>query len=277
MKSDQQCRTDKSLTGLPSNATANSWKAPEERELAVKKLELEKLQQELAQHELDLATLEIDLRTFENHYLRTVGSRLAMLDELEAKIAELKAVRDPQNDVAREKARAARKQADESAERSAVPGADSLTTEFKPSEDLKRLYREVAKKVHPDLAEDETERLRREQLMTEANIAFENGDTQRLRQILQEWESSPESVKGEGIAAELIRIIRKMAQVKERLRAIESQVAALKRSDLFRLKERVEESKRVGVDLLGRMAQDLDRRIAAVQIELDAINGTSKQ
>lgn len=277
MKSEQESMVDESFNGLIPNATANSWQTPEERELGAKKAELVKLQQELAQRELDLTTLEIDLRTFEVRYLRIVGSRLATLDELEAKIAELKAAQDPQNDAARDKARAARRQAEESAQRAAVPGTESVAAEFKPSEDLKKLYREVAKKIHPDLAGDENERLRREQLMKQANIAFENCDTQRLRQILQDWESCPESVKGEGIAAELIRIIRKIAQVKERLRTIESQVAALKQSDLFRLKERVEESKKVGVDLLERMAQDLDRRIAAARIELGTIGGTHKQ
>jgi hypothetical protein len=277
MKSDQQCRVDESLDRLLSNVTANSWQTPEERELGAKKVELEKLQQEFAQRELDLATLQINLRAFETHYLRMVGSRMAILDGLEAKIAEIKSVQDPQNAAAREKAKAARRQADESAQRATVPGTDSTTIEFKPSEDLKKLYREVAKKIHPDLAGDENERFRREQLMTEANLAFENGDTQRLRQILQKWESSPESVKGEGIAAELIRIIRKISQVRERLSAIESQVAALKHSDLFQLKERVEESKKVGVELLGRMAQNLDTRITAAQIELDDISGTHKQ
>lgn len=277
MKSDQQCRTDKSLNGLLTNAVPNRWIAPEERELGAKKAELEKLQQELAQRELDLTTLEIDLRAFETHYLRMVGSRLSMLDEVEAKIAESKAAQDPQNTDAREKARAARKQADESAQRSTVPGTDSVAAEFKPSEDLKKLYREVAKKIHPDLAGDENERLRREQLMKQANIAFENGDTQRLRQILQEWESSPESVKGEGVAAELIRVIRKIAQAKERLRTIDTLIDALKNSDLFQLKRRVEESKMRGIDLLGCMVQDLDRRIAAAQIELGAIGGTHKQ
>jgi DnaJ-domain-containing protein 1 len=277
MKSEQESMINESLNELLPNAKVSRWQTPEERELGAKRAELATLQQELAQRELDLTTLEIELRALEVRYLRMVGSRMAILDELEAKIAELKSALDPQNTAAREKAKSARKQAEESAQRAAVPGTELLTTEFKPSEDLKKLYREVAKKIHPDLAEDENERLRREQFMKQANIAFENGDTQRLRQILQEWGSSPESVKGEGIAAELIRIIRKIAQVEERLRVIESQVAALKHSDLFQLKERVEESKRVGADLLGRMAHDLDRRIAAAQIELEAIQGTDKQ
>ena len=82
-----------------------------------------------------------------------------------------------------------------------------------PSEGLKKLYREVAKQIHPDLSGDEEDKNRREKLMTEANLAFENGNDEKLRQILRECESSPESVKGQGIAAELIRTIRKCTRI----------------------------------------------------------------
>jgi hypothetical protein len=47
--------------------------------------------------------------------------------------------------------------------------------------------------------------------MAEANRAYEEGDEERLRVILQEWEGSPESVKGDGPGAELVRVIRKIA------------------------------------------------------------------
>ena len=47
---------------------------------------------------------------------------------------------------------------------------------FKPSQNLKQLYRDVAKLIHPDLATDEKERLRRQELMAQVNQAYENGD-----------------------------------------------------------------------------------------------------
>ncbi len=259
------------MTGTATMPKSSIKQTPEEQELAVKQAELAKLQQELAQRELDLATLEIELRNFEIRYIRQVGSRFGTLDELEAKIAEHKAALNPENIAVQNKARAARKQADESDQRTQAANSTPQKAEFKPSEDFKKLYREVAKQIHPDLSGNEEERLRRERLMTEANIAFENGDTQRLRQILQEWESSPESVKGEGIAADLVRIIRKIAQAQERLRTIDAQITALTNSDLFQLKKRVGESEMGGIDLLGRMAQDIDKRITAAQIELDAV------
>jgi hypothetical protein len=265
------------MTGTVIMPKPSKKQTPEEQELAVKQAELANLQQELAQRELDLTTLEIDLRAFEIHYLRTVGSRFTDLDEIEAKIAEFKASRNPKDASAQNEAKAARRQADESAQRIQAADTSSAKAEFEPSEDLKKLYREVAKRIHPDLSEDEQERFRRERLMTEANLAFESGDAERLHQILQEWESSPESVKGEGTAAELVRVIRKIAQAQERLRTIDAQIAALNNSDLFQLKKRVGESEMGGIDLLGRMAQGIDKRIAAAQIELDAVITMSKR
>ena len=59
--------------------------------------------------------------------------------------------------------------------------------EFKSSESLKKLYREVAKAIHPDLTTDEKERVRREKLMAEANLAYGEGNEAKLQSILSEW------------------------------------------------------------------------------------------
>jgi DnaJ-domain-containing protein 1 len=44
--------------------------------------------------------------------------------------------------------------------------------DFRPSDSLKKLYREVAKQVHPDLATDEADRARQRELMAAANQAY---------------------------------------------------------------------------------------------------------
>ena len=248
-----------SSNGHPkSKGPVTRRQTPEERELASKVAELTALQGELAQRELELATLEAELRGFEVLYLRIVGSRYATLDDLEARIAEARAALSPQDETTREAARAARKQAEESAHRIQESQDFPAAAEFKPTDDLKRLYREIAKQVHPDLTLDDEERARRHRMMAEANLAFRAGDAERLEQILREWESSPESVKGEGTAAELVRVIRKIAQARERLRVIEVKISQLRESDLYQLKRRVEQAKAEGTDLLTQMATDLD-------------------
>ena len=108
---------------------------------------------------------------------------------------------------------------------------------------MKRLYREVAKRIHPDLTSDRKDRAKRQQLMAEANEAYERGDEAKLNKIFTEYEWSPDAVQGEGPGAELIRVIRRISQARGRLAEIEAELQELLRSDLHQLKVRVDEAK----------------------------------
>lgn len=235
---------------------------PEERELAMKLSELAALESELSQRELDLATLRAELHVFQAQYFRIVGIRYAELDEIEAQVAEAQARLSPGERETQERAKQARFQAQESAQAAGAVQESGQQNEFSPSENLKKLFREVAKSIHPDLATDEEERARRHGLMAEANRAYEEGDEVRLQAILREWESSPESIKGNGPGAELVRVIRKIAQVQERLRIIEAEITQLEKSDLYQLQARVKEAEAEGHDLLAEMADRVDEQIA---------------
>ncbi|HEY6386179.1 MAG TPA: hypothetical protein VIX91_10895, partial [Candidatus Acidoferrum sp.] len=166
---------------------------PEEEELKLKKQELQELENRLIELELQLAGLRGEVAAFERLYLKRVGALYAELDELEAQIAELLAQREPGNLKAQGAARETRARADES-RTGAAEAAGEATIRFIPSSTLKSLYREVAKRIHPDLAVDDADRAKRQKLMAEANLAYENGEEAKLRAILEEYESSPESV-----------------------------------------------------------------------------------
>lgn len=241
---------------------------PEERELESKRARLAALEAELAQHELDLTTLKAELQTFEARYLQEVGVLYAELDDIEAQIAEAQAHLNPRDQQAHEQATKARVQAQESAQAAGSAQKLGEQKKFTAPENLKKLYRDVAKSIHPDLATDEAERVRRQTVMAEANQAYAEGNEAKLQAILREWESSPESVKGEGVGAELIRVIRKIAQVEERLHAIEDEIAELEASDLYQLKAKVEEAESGGRDLLGEMASQVKQQIAEARKRL---------
>ena len=98
--------------------------------------------------------------------------------------------------------------------------------------------------------------------MAEANLAYEKGDAAKLRAILLEYEASPDAVKGEGAAADLVRVIRKIAQVKRRLVEIQKRIEELARTELFQLKQRVDAAREQGRDLLREMAENLKTQIA---------------
>lgn len=242
---------------------------PEEEELFKRKAELLLLESDLAGQELCLTAWRSELATFERLYLKTLGSRYAQLDEIEATIAEQQARLHPNRAThhsaveARERAAKSRALAEELGS-----GADHTPQ----SRTLKSLYREVAKRIHPDLVTDPMDRARREQLMADANRAYEAGDEEGLRAILHEYEASPESFKGEGTAAELVRAIRKIAQIKQRVAQIKREIEVLKKSDLYELKVKVDRAATAGRDLLREMAEDLDAEIALSQKRLDHLS-----
>lgn len=255
---------------------------PEDEELARKKASLAELEARLADRELELASCRAELIQFETHYLRTVGRRYAQLDELKARIAEARARRHPDRPDARDQAREARAKAQESAR---AAGDDGPTSPNEPtaaptaaqSDSLKKLYRQVAKLLHPDLTLDGDEKERRHRLMAELNDAYARGDEDRIRAILRDWHASPENVQGDGPGAELIRVIRKIAQVQKRLTAIAAELDQLRQGELFKLRQQVKDARAGGRDLLRDLVEQLDGEIAQARGELKRATNAGTQ
>ena len=169
-------------------------------------------------------SLLADLIHFEKRYLQTVGRRYATLDDLKAQIAEARARQNPQKPDARDNAKQARSKAQDSAraagEAAASPSLDDAASTLPPnrSESLRKLYRQAVLLLHPDRTLIVEEKVKRHRLMAEVNAAYARGDEEAIRAILRDWHASPENVQGDGPGAELIRIIRTIAQVEKRLK-----------------------------------------------------------
>ena len=164
-----------------------------------------------------------------------VGIKYVELDEINAQIAEKMARQNPQDTAFQEESETARETANSTAKEfhsHEIPKEEEFSKDFKPSEEIKKLYRQIAMKIHPDRATGEKEREHQTKLMAEVNDAYAKGDIERLRQILQEWESSPESVIGEGIANDLVRMIRSVSQIKGRLKTIEKEIETIKETEI---------------------------------------------
>lgn len=233
---------------------------PEDAELSRKREELAELQARLAELELELLTLRLELDEFEKLYYAKVGSLYAELDELEALIAERLAKIRPLDHGAAESANSARKRADASRQ-AAIDASLRLPSPVVRSQALKDLYRAAAKQLHPDLARDDYDRATRERLMTEANLAYANGDEARLEAILEEYQSSPDTVVGNDVGAELVRIIRRISLANANIRKAEAEISALNASEICKLKTTVEDARRKGGDVLGDLAAKLGHKI----------------
>jgi hypothetical protein len=261
------------MSGAPG---ALEWHpGPGAEELVRRRAQLQVLSRRLLERERELAAFRNELHAFETTYRKALGSRYARLDELADRLDETAAPADdpdgpgPEDDGPAERYPGqglpggqnwawGEREPDKEPERRAVVG-----------EDAKRLFRQLARLIHPDLAADPQERERRTNLMVAANDAYEQGDVAALERLLEEWHASPEAVTGRGTAAELERTLRRIAQVEVGMRRIDEELAELEASAMGWLRRRVEKADREGWDLLAHMVRELDRQISEAQLELE--------
>jgi hypothetical protein len=247
---------------------------PGAEELIRRKAQLQVLSKQLLDRERGLATFRNELHAFETSYRKALGARYARLDDLAERL-DATAVGDdpgrPEDD------------GEGPAERypgQGVPGGQNWAwgerepdkePEQRPviGDDAKRLFRQLARLIHPDLAGDSEERERRTNLMVAANDAYEQGDLAALERMLEDWHASPEAVTGSGAAAELERTLRRIAQVEAGMKKIDEELGELEASAMGWLRRRVEKAAGEGWDLLAHMVRELDRQIGEAQLELD--------
>jgi hypothetical protein len=223
----------------------------------------------LAERESELAQLRAQLRTFEGRYLRQVGILYAELDDLEARISE-REVDLYDSDSARQRAAEARRQAQETHE--AAFGAAREAEEFDPPPSLKTLFREVARRIHPDFARDDAEQQHFTMLMARANQAYSRGDTETLQRLLDDHREINASIAGEGPAAELLRITRQIQHAQRDIANLEAERHTLLSSEIAQLHLEAEAAAREHRDLLTELATRLREQIADARHRLAFVN-----
>jgi len=250
----------------------NQLKTPEEIELEKKRSELTGLKELCAAREADFSCLKAEIRMFEQVYEGVLGARIAILEDLEWQLNGLldsseavETVASPASSDAFAYFHHRTDLLDDENDSDPDPGS--------PPKNLKSLYRAVAKAIHPDLAPDEDQRQRRQELMAIANHAYAVGDRKVLEDIFFDWEKAPEPVSELDIAMELIRVIREIARMQQNIHALGCQIEELRATDIYSFKIRVDESLADGIDLLAEMAAALDLDIAKARNRLAVLLG----
>jgi hypothetical protein len=208
-----------------------------------------------------LARAYSDIAAFKVRYRQQVGLLHEELDRLELELAEAEL-------------RILTGQAREPAPTATDP-LPAARPEPEPrftTDAVRKLFRDVAKAIHPDLAADEVARDRRHALMIEANRAYALGDEEQLRSILAAWERSPDAVQGTDADAMRLRLIRRIDQIEEQLAMLAGDQAALIESPMWKLKQMVDEEAARGKDLITDMVRRLKRDILVALNRLDALS-----
>lgn len=241
---------------------------PNAADLTEKRERLAAVRAALADREADIAQIRSQLKAFESRYLQRVGVLYAELDEIAALITE-REVELYDSDSARRRAQEARQRAQETHE--AAFGADREPEEFDPSPNLKTLFREVAKRIHPDFASDEAEQKHFTLLMTRANQAYSRGDAETLQRLLDDHLEVNASVADEGDSQALLRLARQIQHAERDIAALDREQEALLLSEIGQLYTGAEAASREDRDLLAELAASLRERIADAQYRLEFV------
>jgi len=243
--------------------------SPNAAGFAEKRERLAAVRAALAEREADIAQIRYQLKAFEGRYLQRVGVLYAELDEITARITE-REVDLYDSDSARRRAQEARQRAQETHE--AAFGADQEPEEFDPSPSLKTLFREVAKRIHPDFASDEAEQKHFTLLMTRANHAYRCGDAETLQRLLDDHLEVNASVAYEGDGLALLRLVRQIHHAERDIAALDREHQTLLGSEIGQLYTGAEAASREGRDLLAELAASLRERIADAQYRLEFVD-----
>ena len=229
--------------------------APEEIELNRKRKLLERLKDSLAVREEEMAELRAELEQFEAKYTMEVGRLYADLDEIEAQIAEQEVKLNPDDEEIKRRAEEARERAEASAEAAEEENWQACTFKWQPTAEAKKAYHNLARIIHPDLALDREEKEKRHELMSKLNEAYSAGDQNLLNKLVEDFRDSPDLIKGDSIGDELVRAIRQISQVKNRLKELRGEKLKTQLSELFILKQKVYAEMLEGRNLFRQMAE----------------------
>ena len=215
-----------------------------------------RLRNRLAELETEYATLEAELAAFHPEYLRRVGTIMARADELEAKILMRLAKDSGTPDDAWAAYNASERARRTTAEAKAIPEPGGPI----PTADLKALFRDAAKRMHPDLAPSDRARRHAEAFMKRLNQAYRAGDAGAIADLVRQWDAGGSG----GDEREVEALEAAVARAEQRL-------ADLRATGLAEILERVMAAAARGEDLLAQMRVDAEVALRDAQQRWEAM------
>jgi hypothetical protein len=221
----------------------------------------EALRDRLAQIEEEHATLRAELAAFQSDYLRMVGVVDLQVQELEAKILAIVAVRTGAVEDAAAADAAEQRFRETTTAMSAIPAPAGPP----PDDDLKTLFRDAAKRMHPDLVGDEAGRAHAEAFMKRLNQAYKAGDAEGIGNLVRQWETSPYASARPLAAGASPALAAAIAQAQARLDEARD-------SDLARLMEQSFQASMEGRDLLLELRQDAELALQQARAKMASLD-----
>lgn len=257
---------------------------PEEHEYARYLAEVEARKRRAADLRAEVETLTLTLGRFEAEYQARVGVLFVELDRLrlaaaeyERRIALLTAeanadLQRVEQDVEREFATRREEVRAEGEDTRRYEQAyrreqERPRLDADAARELKRLYRELAKRYHPDLARTDEESRQREATMRRVNAAFRDGDLTALETLYREAEVVDPTFEARSTGEKLVWAIREVVRLDGVIAEVEAELAAMRASETHELWRREE----AGEAVLATLVAELTAEVAVEWELLDAL------
>jgi hypothetical protein len=253
-------------------------------DLAQLETEVLALRDRLARLEQEHADLRVELNEFELLYNARVGPIEAQLAEVQLHIDEYKLrielvqwrgkslspiqlEAEVEHRLRDQRERAEAMHANADIARSFVP---SPPIDAASSLDLKQVYRELAKRTHPDLATDADDRANRSQRMVDINALYAQHDLEGLRKILRQLETVRLG-QNEPPEQRLARLKHERLSLDAAIRHTKVEIADLNRNPLMALKLEAAIARSRGRDVLAEVAQQTQAALHEAESELQQL------
>lgn len=202
----------------------------------------------LIEFEIAVETFRIEIENFSRLHHQRLGPMYARLDELDASILEATAAisGDPEDLRKAQEARAVVLPMPRVEELfhgwmdsdGLSPEAAAMLTErnvqppsrVRPSEEARKAYRELVRKAHPDLAQEDAERRRREEFLVRVNKAYADGDSDALHELLAEWTHGPREAEAEPALPHSELLYARLEWLSERKEVLTAMVTEMEQS-----------------------------------------------
>ncbi len=207
------------------------------------------------------------IRVFECRYIPLIGSRYSDLEDLRRKVeAAWRTLREHKHriDAGEPEPLALVLQA--------RPVADSPL--FRPNAELRSLYRELVRHIHPDLSSSPEEQHRCHEFMAEAGRAYRSQDTDRLQSLLEQWESNPDRIHPIDTSSEMLWAMRRVTQLQNDIREVKAKIHAAENSVMAQLIQQAEAARLTGFDLLAHMGERVEEQIQQAEEDLTRVQAT---
>ena len=258
-----------------------------EEQLAHLRQQIEAAEAELVNREAELVDLRVELSAFRLEYDTRVGRKVAELEAVETEIKRcqrrISQYRQwgpggpPQTRTGaayvpvEEQYMRTWQQPEEPPSPPPAEPVDAAT-----EAQIKKLYRQLCRRFHPDLTQDATERAWRTKMMTAVNAAYAARSVVELQALAEKPDRSPSAETGAD-EQRLAALRDKLQQIQRRLREVEQEIRELTNSPTMQMSLDVKFARRQGRDLLAEMAMDVEKDLARKRVELDFLVVQLKQ